>query len=75
MGQTSIAAPTEFFAWVRAHRGWLQCGAALSCVLIAGCLLTSDPLYCDDSTPCSPELSCLRPEQLCVPIVPFFRGR
>lgn len=71
MGQTSTAAPTDFPAWARAQRRWLQFGTVFSCLLIAGCLLTSDPLYCDDITPCSPEQSCLRPEQQCVAIVPF----
>ena len=64
MGQTSIAAPTEFPAWARAQRRWLQFGTAISCLFVSSCLLTSDPLYCDDITPCSPE-------QQCVAIVPF----
>jgi hypothetical protein len=71
MSQTSIAAPNEFLAWAHAQRRWVQCGAALCSALVTGCLLTSDPLYCDDITPCSTEQSCLRPEQQCVAIVPF----
>lgn len=71
MGQTPTAAPNEFPAWARAQRGWLQFGTAISCLLVASCLLTSDPLYCDDITPCSADQSCLRPEQQCVAIVPF----